>query len=144
MSSFAATASDCNSQSECQAKRPRKSEAKGKGILLQGRLEKRVPWLETVTNERGEVVGLLCNLCKWHKCKNKFNQSTAWNEIPCNSIRKDAVGHQSHSAAQGGGTDGGLSPRSCSAWWDRANLSDAVRTEARGSEDSHTVPLLVS
>ena len=49
------------------------------------------PWLEVVTDDSSEVVGLLCCLCKRHKRKNKYNQSTIWSEKSCYSLQKDAV-----------------------------------------------------
>ena len=48
-------------------------------------------WLQAVRDETGLTVGMLCGLCKLHKTKNKYNQSTVWSESPCVCLRKDSV-----------------------------------------------------
>ena len=62
-------------------------------------------WLELVRNENSQVVGLTCELCKRHKRKNKFNQSTVWSETPCSNVRNDAVRHHSLSQQQKGAVE---------------------------------------
>ena len=34
---------------------------------------------------------MLCGLCKRHKTKNKYNQSSIWSATPCTCLRKDSV-----------------------------------------------------
>ena len=41
---------------------------------------------------------MLCNLCKRHKTKSKYNQSTVWSESPCVCLRRDSV--RCHSLSQ--------------------------------------------
>ena len=89
--------------SEAQSSAPKRQkladEAKGKhAIGYKAEWKREFSWVERVRNESGKVVGLYCELCKRHKCKNKFNQCTIWSETPCSTIRKDAV-HR-HSLSQ--------------------------------------------
>ena len=54
-------------------------------------LETEFSWLQAVCDETGLTVGVLCCLCKLHKMKNKYNQSTVWRESPCVCLRKVSV-----------------------------------------------------
>ena len=86
--------------SEPQSSAPKRQkladEAKGKHATgYKAEWKREFSWVEPVRNERGEVVGLYCKLCKRHKRKNKYNQCTVWSETPCTTIPKDAVCHHS-------------------------------------------------
>ena len=52
--------------------------------------EEDYPWLYPVRSSEGDVVGMLCNGCKKHKTKNKYNQTTVWSQVPCVSLRRDS------------------------------------------------------
>ena len=54
-------------------------------------------WLSPVRNSEGDVVGMLCDVCKKHKTKNKYNQSAVWSKVPCVSLRRDSVRRHSQS-----------------------------------------------
>ena len=87
------------SESESAPKRQKLQAEKGKHAPgYKKGWEHEFTWLEPVRNENSQVVGLICELCKRHKRKNKFNQSTVWSETPCSTVRKDAV--RRHSLSQ--------------------------------------------
>ena len=49
------------------------------------------------TKLSGEVIGMLCRLCRRHKTGNKYNKTTVWSETPCVCLRKDSVRRHSES-----------------------------------------------
>ena len=59
--------------------------------------EKEYHWLLPVRREAGAVTGMLCQICRFHKMKNKYNKSSVWSEVPCVCIRKDSVRRHSES-----------------------------------------------
>jgi hypothetical protein len=54
------------------------------------------PWLVAVESD-GSVTGMMCNLCKRHNTRNKYNQSTVWSSTPCTYFRKDSLGRHEKS-----------------------------------------------
>jgi len=86
-------------ESESAPKRQKLQAEKGKHAPGYKEWERNFTWLDQVRNsESGQVVGLICRLCKQHKRKNKFNQSTVWSETPCSTVCKDAI--RCHSLSQ--------------------------------------------
>ena len=73
-------------------KRPRIESNSSKHLMGYRRSwEKEFSWLVAVESD-GTVTGMMCTLCKRHKTKNRYNQSTVWSSTPCTYFRKDSVG----------------------------------------------------
>ena len=94
------TASISESEPQPSApKQPKADRAKGKrSPEYKEEWKREFHWLEPVRNESGQVVGLNCKLCRWHKRKNRFNQSTVRSKTPCTTVQKDTV--RRHSLSQ--------------------------------------------
>ena len=93
------------SESESAPKRQKLQAEKGKHAPGYKEWEHEFTWLKPIRNENSQVVRLICELCKQHKRKNKFNQSTVWNETPCTTMRKDAVRRHSLSKQHKGAVE---------------------------------------
>ena len=79
-------------------KRPRIESDSSKHLVGYRRAwEKEFPWLVAVESG-GTVTGMMCSVCKRHKTRNKYNQSTVWSSTPCTYFRKDSVGRHAKSA----------------------------------------------
>ena len=79
-------------------KRPRIESNSSKHLMGYRRSwEKEFSWLVAVESD-GTVTGMMCTLCKRHKTKNRYNQSTVWSSTPCTYFRKDSVGRHAKSA----------------------------------------------
>ena len=59
--------------------------------------ETEFPWLVAVESE-GKVSGMICSICKRHKSKNTYNQSTVWSLTPCTCLCKDSIRRHAKSA----------------------------------------------
>ena len=99
-------------------------------------------WLEPVRNENSQVVGLICELCKRHKRKNKFNQSTVWSETPCSTVQRMPYAATASASNTKGQWRWRLVVKPQLGTGDRASPADAARREKGGSEDSHAMPFL--
>ena len=81
----------------CLQKQPTVTSKKQKGHHLYGynkAWEKTYPWLLVTPEENG----MLCRTCQTHGAK-KRNGSTKWTEIPCQTLRVDAVKEHEKSSA---------------------------------------------
>ena len=75
-------------------KRPRSESDSSKHLMGYRRVwERDFPWLVAVESD-GSVTDMMCNLCKRHKTKNKYNQST----VSCTYFRKDSLGRHEKSS----------------------------------------------
>ena len=52
--------------------------------------ESEFSWLVPCFSE-GTVCGMMCSLCKRHRTKNKYNNTTVWSASPCICLQKDSV-----------------------------------------------------
>ena len=83
-----------DTESEASTKRSQSSSssesAAKHAVRYESKWEREFPWIEPV-KEAGNVVGMVCRICKRHNSKAKYNRSSVWNEKPCTYLRKDSV-----------------------------------------------------
>ena len=76
---------------------PRSNLIQASILLDTGDRGRKFTWLVAMESD-GTITGMMCTLCKRHKTKNKYHQSTVWSSTPCTYFRKDSVGRHAKSA----------------------------------------------
>ena len=77
--SCSAKKGSCSSQKGTKKRKVGSNDAKH-AVGYKTKWESDFPWLLSEKNSEGEVIGMLCRLCK---TGNKYNKTTVWSETPC-------------------------------------------------------------
>ena len=81
--SCSAKKGSCSSQKGTKKRKVGSNDATKHAVGYKTKWESDFPWLLSEKNSAGEVIEMLCRLCRRHKTGNKYNKTTVWSETPC-------------------------------------------------------------